>query len=499
MAYELSLKTILSSLSSLLKTDYVLTTNTIHRLIVVESNSMPTIAVSADKSIIVNESFWNKYIQNEDDLKTCLLHEMLHHVTDDVDYIKNINKDDPEIEVKKMALNLAMDSRINAFIYKSCSMDFNSKEFFTKTYDSFLNEGKESPSTQLFKKLVDILRPGNRPNDPILGKIYDFLYKDNNKDIYIQDFRDIYDLILPHVKEFCDKAQGEQPIIFIGSHEAEDDSSESGKDSNTTVIRIDRSENPDKDKASNESNQNEKPNSQPGMSKELEKLVIEHVRDVQAGSGGPLQSLILSEVFKTSQRIDSTIIKKIAFDNLFFNIRSEINKMSGKWVKSPVTSRMSRTDLVKLSRGYVPILWDSYKKKIEFKNRLSPIYLDLSGSVTSFLPKVINLVANIDKSLTYIWGFSTEVHKHTIKDLTSGKLITTGGTDLNCVLDHAKKNNYSRIVVLTDGFVGSISASHKDASWLKEVITILFGDEVTTTNWFTANYGKTQTLEEVTI
>jgi hypothetical protein len=57
--------------------------------------------------------------------------------------------------------------------------------------------------------------------------------------------------------------------------------------------------------------------------------------------------------------------------------------------------------------------------------------------------------------------FSTKVSDISLTALKSGKLSSTGGTDIECVARHLDAKGIARAVILTDGFVGKPS---KDAA-----------------------------------
>ena len=50
--------------------------------------------------------------------------------------------------------------------------------------------------------------------------------------------------------------------------------------------------------------------------------------------------------------------------------------------------------------------------------------------------------------------FSTKVADITLAELRAGKLSSTGGTNIECVVKHLKANKIARAVILTDGYVG---------------------------------------------
>ncbi len=88
------------------------------------------------------------------------------------------------------------------------------------------------------------------------------------------------------------------------------------------------------------------------------------------------------------------------------------------------------------------------------------VYLDVSGSLSA---KVATLADAIEpffrKGLCTVHVFSTVVAETTVKDLSAARFRTTGGTDIDCVFEHAlslpARKRPKSIVVVTDGFTGS--------------------------------------------
>ena len=93
-------------------------------------------------------------------------------------------------------------------------------------------------------------------------------------------------------------------------------------------------------------------------------------------------------------------------------------------------------------------------------NRRAFVYFDVSGSVADEVPSVATaLLPYCRRGLCTVHVFSTVVHPTTARNLAERKFVSTGGTDINCVLRHvldlpARKRPRS-VVVVTDGYTGS--------------------------------------------
>ena len=83
------------------------------------------------------------------------------------------------------------------------------------------------------------------------------------------------------------------------------------------------------------------------------------------------------------------------------------------------------------------------------------VYLDVSGSMNDVLPELVDLLADpARRGLITVRQFSTEVAPISPADLARGRIDTTGGTDIVCVLDDALARPERRILLVTDGAVG---------------------------------------------
>ena len=113
------------------------------------------------------------------------------------------------------------------------------------------------------------------------------------------------------------------------------------------------------------------------------------------------------------------------------------------------------------------------------------VYLDVSGSLAA---KVATLADAIEpffrKGLCAVHVFSTIVAETTIQDLSASRFETTGGTDIDCVLEHAlslpARRRPRSIVVVTDGYTGSPAsplAERFRAAGLKMFVGLVGGGE----------------------
>ena len=85
------------------------------------------------------------------------------------------------------------------------------------------------------------------------------------------------------------------------------------------------------------------------------------------------------------------------------------------------------------------------------------VYLDVSGSMNAEMPLIVALLGHLSSWIRRpFWAFSTEVVPAVIERgvLRAG---TSGGTSLECVLQHVAKTRPACAVIVTDGYVETIA------------------------------------------
>jgi len=100
--------------------------------------------------------------------------------------------------------------------------------------------------------------------------------------------------------------------------------------------------------------------------------------------------------------------------------------------------------------------WEGQRTKRE---GTAQVYLDVSGSMDTEMPMVIALLNRLGRHIRRpFWAFSDTVAPAVIE---RGQLrtSTTGGTSMQCVLEHVAKTRPDAAIVVTDGFIETISHS----------------------------------------
>lgn len=91
------------------------------------------------------------------------------------------------------------------------------------------------------------------------------------------------------------------------------------------------------------------------------------------------------------------------------------------------------------------------------------VYLDVSGSMDPWLPclygTLVRLAEHVEPRLHC---FSTTVVSIPLSEIAAGRRSTTGGTHGAVALEHALKERATRILLVTDGYVGPVAAPLAD-------------------------------------
>jgi len=99
-------------------------------------------------------------------------------------------------------------------------------------------------------------------------------------------------------------------------------------------------------------------------------------------------------------------------------------------------------------------LWSTEQR---LRSGTAQVYLDVSGSMNAEMPLIIGLLARLGSFIRKpLWAFSDVVAK---AEIVNGRLLadTTGGTSMACVLEHIEETRPAAAVVVTDGYIETLS------------------------------------------
>jgi len=113
-------------------------------------------------------------------------------------------------------------------------------------------------------------------------------------------------------------------------------------------------------------------------------------------------------------------------------------------------------------RAFLRAMWAPFLPDAEWNTQqpkrigTAQVYLDVSGSMYAEMPVLIALLNRLSRYIRRpFWTFSTKVAKAIIEQ-GQLKAQTTGGTSMNCVLEHIAKTCPTAAVVITDGYIETL-------------------------------------------
>lgn len=410
-----------------------------------DSKICPTLCMDKDGVVRVNIFFWKKYVRTMYDAKCVLIHELFHAVLGD---FINVDKDKYEMNLA----NLSMDMRINAAI---------NNWFSSKTEQKLTTSVFE----RLYKKsgVEGLLRRNSLYGYKNKYKlIYNSLYLTNTGYYGISNYEkrqqeEVFkneESIRAALKILMPKNKGNEKMLgkicYVGNHYSHDEKSDEkyGKD-NTQDKERENIDSPD------DRNEVDSPPIIHGLDEEVKDEIRDSIiAELQAqGAAGAGNSEVffsnLIEVVKSSKSITLQAFEAFACSAKINEIKSMFKKE--RRVSSVVPLNPTTNELVMVAGGYTPVFWKNKKPIDGMKNSNIAVYLDVSGSVSSFLPTILGVIGNLRKNIKEIYCFSNEIHRATMVELLNGHYVSTGGTDFNCIVSHAVDNSIDKMIIFTDG------------------------------------------------
>lgn len=404
------------------------------------NEEIQTLAITKEGILYYNISFWKAHVDTPNKVIEVITHELLHKVLGDFnrDY-----KENSELH------NFAADSVINMTIYFMLGHADLMQSFY----------GTKPPMGLLRSK------SGTSMTRSKFGEIYSHLYDDSrygtkNTDCSIDQVFSALKLIMP--KKY-------KKVVFLGSHNTDKGN---GPDAETSTIDMDI-DNDTRSKIASE--------------------IVEKCK--MAGNGSNLWNSMISLIHSTSN-LRTRLLKD-------FSINKNINKITEymkeqKIVSSVIPTDPCRRDLAMLAVGIVPTIWRNRVNDTKKKNLGIAVYVDVSGSMHSVLPKVAGVIYSLRKNIRKVFQFSNKIAETTIDEMGRGVVKSTGGTDFDCIIEHAVKNDYRKIIVFGDGWA---NASEENQSLAKakisKVCTILTDSGDNKDNFFSQQYKNTYYIKDI--
>ena len=215
----------------------------------------------------------------------------------------------------------------------------------------------------------------------------------------------------------------------------------------------------------------------------------------EAGVNNSLLDSVIS-ILHTRTNMRNSLLKD-------FSINKNINRITNyikdrRIVSSVFPINPSRRDIAMLASGIVPVLWRNQVKDDKKKNQGVAVYVDVSGSMHTILPKVLSVISSLRKNINKVFQFSNKVSEASLEDTSKGKIKSTGGTDFDCIVEHAVKNEYSKIIVISDGYAGITPDNEaKCKANIEKACMILIAKSDNKDNFISNHYDQTYYLDDL--
>jgi hypothetical protein len=305
----------------------------------------------------------------------------------------------------------------NHFIYHCGELENIAADAIINTVISTLY-ADQSKNGHLFRKIykpkgvTGLLRSGSRMEQSRLDKVYDRLYfrSEDNRKLSTGELITTLKILLDH--------QAVSEVRLVGTHGTSEAPAESFPQETLERIAYDIK------RSATRTNSRSA-----GYSSCVIDLLMEALHTHLS-----IKRVIL-ERFATNRKVDK-------FRELFRNRHI---------CSSPVPIYPSKRDLILLAAGFYPGSFHNAITRTGFRQKGLAIYLDVSGSVNEYLPKILAILQSLKREITTIYLFSNQVYETSFTSLLKGRIKTTGGTDFDCICASILENRLDKAVIITDG------------------------------------------------
>lgn len=363
------------------------------------TDAVPTLAVSceAEPRLLVNLNFIGQHCRFDAEVKAVICHEFLHVLLRHTERFTSVT----------WQLNLATDAVINAIIHRSLGEDYS--RMMSRYYAECVGVRRllRKPRTEELRELEGLDRP--------LLSAWRALYDGT----LVVD--DILDLARDYVS-----ADPFGPGQLIGNHDRRDAQGSSSTVLDEAIERSLRSMNGDGIFRA----------PRPGLAADPYQCLV------RAANAGVMRW----------RRETYAILKRY----LEPDPQSVARESDPRAFTLPVLSPADR-------RASLRAIWSPFLPEARWETETvtragsAQVYLDVSGSMHAEMPLIVALLGQLTRYIRRpFWGFSNEVAPARIE---GGQLIcnTTGGTSMGCVLEHLAKTRPSAVVVVTDGYIETLT------------------------------------------
>jgi len=412
-----------------------------------------TLAIGKDGTFYYCPEWCKEWLTNPTKFNDGILHEMLHPVIGDMSremsYLRNFSSDSI---INSMIFNLGLSQ---------CEL---MEEFYPKS-----EAAAKAASTK--EKQIDpactILRPNAEPPAKLQG-LYERLYPTNVRSYDRQQAPSTLEISDALRIIYADKMK---TVVLIGSHEG----------SLPTKTMDGEPISPD----------------DLGLPAEVQTSVAEAMADGiekgKYGRPGAGYNPHLQKMYIEVLRAKASLKRKV-YEG--FVCQENITKLKGSFVPaepepSVVPKTISRRDALLIAQGVMPIFYNVADEVEDEMNGLH-VYMDVSGSVWDELPKALGVLRALNDVIDVVYQFSNKVVRTSISELVNAKeakIDTTGGTDFNCVIEHAIAHGVKKALIFTDGDAPTSKENQEKAlKKIEKMGLIYFGNWQNRENWLHQQY-----------
>lgn len=159
----------------------------------------------------------------------------------------------------------------------------------------------------------------------------------------------------------------------------------------------------------------------------------------------------------SAERVLGRLIRQTVVARPSGGVTKRSRTQKARMIESPVPTLRDRRAMVQLGLGATPLIFRQtvHQSSIDIERGVTHLYLDVSGSTQPYWKICAAIVSPfVKKKLIRLFGFSEEVAEISPAALAKGRIQTTGGTDANCIWQHAIDQKVEKILIITDGYVG---------------------------------------------
>ena len=389
---------------------------------IVESDRVPSAAVEClvQPRMLVNPEFVRQHAETPEKLLMLVMHELHHVLLGHTRLFKTVTPLD----------NFVFDCVINAMI----SHMFPGAEhvrFLTDFYsDEQFPECLLRPPADHGWRYRHLVPPaiGKLPNGKRehIGTLYEGLY--SRAGVSYDEIREVLASVLDDAIVLG--------IPLIGGHEGEDDKKRVATE---TAGRL-----------------------SPILSELLADIAEEWPDPARCRSWAELleQATVRPRPVASNRAILRRLLARLAHRRGGGCVRATVN---ASWSPPTPIPGKSRSAAVLRALGVQPVF---YPGQAERRRRIPAgdkvhVYVDVSGSMDGVIHVVYGAVGDCRAWVhPVVHAFSNAVHDLSLRQVRSGEIWTTGGTDIECVAEHMADHRISRACIITDGCVGRPQGAH---------------------------------------